>query len=90
MDGRVAPVPGRFTPDGNCDGRETLEGSCDGRVPADGRVDGVLGTRPALGRVAPLYGRVLGRETLSLEGRDTDPVDGREVGRETLPEEGRE
>jgi hypothetical protein len=35
-------------------------------------------------------GNCPGRETLPLEGRDTEPVDGREVGRETLPDEGSE
>jgi hypothetical protein len=53
-------------------------------------VDGVDGTRPALGREAPVDGRVLGRETFPLDGRETDPVDGLVLGRETLPEEGRE
>jgi hypothetical protein len=50
----------------------------------DGRVLGEEGTRPALGRVAPLDGSWVGRETLPL------PVDGRVAGRETLPEDGRE
>jgi hypothetical protein len=84
--------------DGNCDGRLTEpgrlaeDGSCeallpsDGRVPVDGRVAGEAGTRPALGREAPLDGNCEGREMLPPDGRETAPVDGREM----LPEDGRE
>jgi hypothetical protein len=73
VDGRVT-VLGRETPDGNWDGRSAV----------DGREAGEEGTRPALGREAPVDGSWVGRETLPV------PVDGRVVGRETLPVEGRE
>jgi hypothetical protein len=64
----------------------------------DGVRDGVEGTRPALGREAPVDGwdgrdtaPVDGRVELPVEGRETLPVDGRVVGRDTeLPLEGRE
>jgi hypothetical protein len=41
-------------------------------------VDGDDGTRPGLGRDAPVEGRGEGRDTDPLEGRETLPVDGRE------------
>jgi hypothetical protein len=75
--GRETPVP--------ADGRETPEGNWVGRVPAEGRLpEGEDGTRPALGREAPVDGNWDGRDTLPLlgrvagDGRETFPLDGRE------------
>ncbi|MES2657535.1 MAG: hypothetical protein V4689_02900 [Verrucomicrobiota bacterium] len=73
------------------------EGSCeaplpnDGRLPPDGSLldgvrDGVEGTRPALGREAPVEGLWAGRVAAPVDGREELPADGRD----DEPPEGRE